>query len=35
VEVEVHVLVHGLEFVGDGVVQQGDALAAIHGSSGR
>ncbi len=32
VEVEVHVLVDGLEFVGDGRVEKGDALAAIHGS---
>jgi hypothetical protein len=31
-EVEVHVLVYGLKFVGNGVVQQRDALGAIHGS---
>ena len=33
VEVEVHVLVDGLELVGHGRIQKCDALAAIHESS--
>jgi hypothetical protein len=30
VEVKVHVLMHGREFVGNGVVQQLDALGFVH-----